>query len=167
MPPKPATRKQLERIAESTARALSKEYGQEVICEYVGQRSGDTDNLEYIKNPAKYKVPDREWHSQTTIAFQFRRGDDTTDWELQSQKMNNVLAKSRVAPLASWNRISLQALQDLAARAAEAISEQLGEEVKCRYLGQDRGARALRRYLKDPRQWMVPKGQKHSQQSIA
>ena len=64
-------------------------------------------------------------------------------------------------------RIEAAMLQRLAQVAATSVQTDLGIEAECVYLGQTTSPESNKAYILDPREWIVEKGARASQQAMA
>ena len=62
---------------------------------------------------------------------------------------------------------TIGALRKLAEEASARVSQEMGQPVVCTFEGQPYGAQRKRRYRHDPSQWVVPKGETMTQQTVA
>ena len=129
MPPKQITRRALEKLAARTARLLSNARGETVLCEYWGQPYGPKAHRSYRADPQEWHVPFGQRHSQTPIAFAFKRGGVDAQWELNVQPCYNAVANEQATPPYAWSRITLQELEAVAEGAAENMTLELGMTV--------------------------------------
>ncbi len=166
MPPKQVTKRRLERIAVTSARQLSAELGEPVLCKYEGQQYGPKKNPRYRVEPSEWVVEEGGRHSQTHIVYAFKRGGEAGQWEPHAQLCSKVTSRERAVPPESWWQVSLEELTAAAKLAGEKASAELEEPVSCEPLGQCYGPLGQRRYRQLPGTWRVPKGERHSQQNL-
>ena len=126
MPPKQITltRAALEKLAERTARQLSKARGETVLCQYWGQPYGLKSNRRYRGEPQDWHVPPGQRHSFTNIAFAFKHGGVDAPWEVKVQQCRHAVANDQATHPEAWSRVTLQELEVLAKDAGEKASNQ-------------------------------------------
>ena len=158
----------LDKLAAAASKRLSKEFGQAVLCKYLGQHCGGPKSTpKYISDPEAWVGAEAEWHSQTVITFAFQRGGDAAAWTTQEVACHNAFARG-VLPPDAWMQpcVTLADLEKLAAAAGRLLSKEFGEAVLCKYRGQRCGPDGDPEYRRAPAEWVVADGGRHSRTVI-
>ena len=166
MPRAGITLKQLHKMATEAGKHFTKEFGQTVVCKYVGQRYGPMSKPKYRSDPGTWVVEEDEWRSQTIITFAFQRGGANAEWTHREVACKNAVSKGVPAPEA-WLQpeVTLAELHKLAAAAGKRLSKEFGQDVLCKYRGQRCvGPRSSSdpEYQSDPDAWVVGDSERRS-----